>query len=259
MSAPRRWVDSTDGSDEIRSLFAAGKPTLRISREDHARLNRRLTKRLAATALATSMVAWKSVAIAAVIGLAATTGAVVGARAILAARVPSTAPAIAHVSMGAPARAAVPSDVPSSAAASRANQSTPAPSTRADPPRGSVATPRAPSQNVPSSSASRGLGESAPETVTDVPGDTLAAELVLLDEARSHYAANPRQTLDILSEHARRFPDGKLVFERELLALDALKELGRTAEEQVRAERLLGLVRGTIYEQRVRTHVPGVP
>jgi hypothetical protein len=257
MSTPRRWVDSTDASDEIRSLFAAGKPTVRISREDHARLNRRLANHLAATALATYVVAWKSVALAAVIGLAAATGAVVGARALLAARVPSTSPVPAHASTGTPSLTAVSSEVPRSASRSSADKPAPAPSTNADPPRGSVAASRAPLQRAPSSPSARGLGES--ETAPDVPGDTLAAEIVLVDEARSHYAANPQETLDVLSEHARRFPDGKLVFERELLALDALKELGRTGEEQARAERLLGVVRGTIYEQRVRTHLPGGP
>jgi hypothetical protein len=122
----------------------------------------------------------------------------------------------------------------------------------------SVATP-APAASIAAGASREAVAaprSPAPPASFDSPEDTLAAELALLDEARTRYATDPRETLQVLDEHARRFPKGKLVLERELLALDALKALGRTTEERERAERLVQVVQGTIYERRVRTHLP---
>jgi hypothetical protein len=87
------------------------------------------------------------------------------------------------------------------------------------------------------------------------PADTLASELSLIDAARATLDTDPSATLAKLAEHERLFPSGKLAIERELLALDALARLGRTAEESQRAERLRPAVRGTFYEDRVASHI----
>jgi hypothetical protein len=87
------------------------------------------------------------------------------------------------------------------------------------------------------------------------PADTLASELSLIDAARATLTSDPAATLMKLAEHQRLFPSGKLAIERELLALDALARLGRSAEESERAERLRPAVRGTFYEDRVASHI----
>jgi hypothetical protein len=257
MSAPRRWSDSADETHEIRSLFAAGRPTPGISRDSRARLRRRLATRLDATTAPTKAVAWRTVAVAAVLGVAATAAGAVGVRTVLAVHVrsPSAAPAPPFAPAPPPERSRVVTGTPLPTVPPLASPlpdavpsvATPAPaaSIAAGASREAVAAPRSPAPDTPSAPAP-----------FDTPEDTLAAELALLDEARTRYATDPRETLQVLDEHARRFPKGKLVLERELLALDALKALGRTTEERERAERLVQVVQGTIYERRVRTHLP---
>jgi outer membrane protein assembly factor BamD (BamD/ComL family) len=50
-------------------------------------------------------------------------------------------------------------------------------------------------------------------------------------------AQNPKEALAKLEEHARRFPNGTLAQEREVMAIDALLRLGRRADAESRAER----------------------
>ena len=55
--------------------------------------------------------------------------------------------------------------------------------------------------------------------------------------ARSHAGARPAESLARCDEHARRFANGTLVQEREVLAIDALMRLGRRPEAEARASR----------------------
>jgi hypothetical protein len=63
------------------------------------------------------------------------------------------------------------------------------------------------------------------------------AEVALLDRAQASLPARPADTLATCDEHARRFPSGTLVQEREVLAIDALLRLGRRDEAEARAAR----------------------
>jgi hypothetical protein len=270
MSAPRRWADSPDAPEDVKDLFAAGLPTRGMSPETRARLSRRLAQPLAAGVVASYLAAWKSVAVAAGIGLTATTAAVVAVRA---ARVPdvvtdapSTSPSLGAPSKRAPAvgvergagvESPVPPAPPAPPAVAPSPAAAPAASNPAEIPhaRVSVGTAAAPS---PASSPVVPVVP-AEAVAPSIAADTLAAELALIQQARARYASDPEGTLDRLDEHARRFPEGKLSLERELLALDALKRLGRVDDERARAERLLPVVRGTIYENRVRTHLGAEP
>ncbi len=64
-----------------------------------------------------------------------------------------------------------------------------------------------------------------------------SAELTLLDRAQDALARSPAQCLRLTAEHARRFPDGVLTQEREVLAIEALLRLGHRAEASTRAAR----------------------
>lgn len=83
-------------------------------------------------------------------------------------------------------------------------------------------------------------------------GDRLAAELALVQRAQSLIAGDPARALALTVEHARRYPDGQLGMEREIVAVEALKRLGRQAEARRRAEALLERAKGSLYEERVR-------
>jgi len=64
-------------------------------------------------------------------------------------------------------------------------------------------------------------------------------EIELLDEAQAQLSRSPRRTLTLVQRHARRFPAGQLVPEREVLRVDALRRLGRREEARIAADRFL--------------------
>jgi hypothetical protein len=255
MTVPRRWADSPDAPDGVRDLFAAGRRTRAMSPEARARLGSRLAKPLAAAVVTNYVAGWKAMAFAAGLGLTATAGVVVATRAARAPSIAAESPSTGAHSRRAP----VPVERPATAqpVARPESPAVPPPaivaSATPEVPRvkASVGTAALPSSGLPQATLDLPVEAVAPAVATD----TLGAELKLLEEARAHYASDPQATLDRLDEHARRFPDGKLSSERELLALDALQRLGRVDDERARAERLLPTVRGTIYENRVRTHL----
>jgi hypothetical protein len=60
------------------------------------------------------------------------------------------------------------------------------------------------------------------------------SEAALLFGARKALASQPSAALRLLDLHAARFPDGLLTPEREVLRIEALRRLGRTAEADQR-------------------------
>jgi hypothetical protein len=96
---------------------------------------------------------------------------------------------------------------------------------------------------APSSSASQPAPEvSAPPRATAEPRpsaprvDDIAQERLVLDDARDRLSrGEATEALKRLSDHERRFPRGKLVEEREALAIQALVNAGRYDEARARA------------------------
>lgn len=64
-----------------------------------------------------------------------------------------------------------------------------------------------------------------------------ASEELLLYKARKAASHKPSVALRLLDEHAARFPSGLLVPEREVLAIEVLRGLGRNAEAEQRLQR----------------------
>jgi hypothetical protein len=60
------------------------------------------------------------------------------------------------------------------------------------------------------------------------------SEGALLLRARQQLGSDPASTLALTDEHARRFPNGTLAPEREVLAIEALAALGRTSDARTR-------------------------
>jgi len=75
------------------------------------------------------------------------------------------------------------------------------------------------------------LPTSEPPTRLPKPRESYAAELRLLQRAHAAYESGSfARTLALLSEHARRFPKGRLAEERDALRARSLLRAGRTAE-----------------------------
>lgn len=53
--------------------------------------------------------------------------------------------------------------------------------------------------------------------------------------AQDAIEASPQRALGLLDDHARLYPSGNFAQERESLAIDTLRKLGRTTEAQARA------------------------
>jgi hypothetical protein len=93
--------------------------------------------------------------------------------------------------------------------------------------------PATPSAREPQRSA-RALTRGAAPTTAVAPLHA-AAELELLMSAQDAVEQNPQRALALLDEHAHAYPQGNFVQERESLAIDALRKLGRQTQAAARA------------------------
>jgi hypothetical protein len=85
------------------------------------------------------------------------------------------------------------------------------------------------------------------------------AEIALLTGAEQALELSPRRTLALLGEHARRFPEGVLAQEREVLAVDAELALGRTAAAAQRARAFLARFPGSAHRHRLESLLASPP
>lgn len=85
------------------------------------------------------------------------------------------------------------------------------------------------------------------------PGEGLAEEVASLQEARAALAAGALQrALASLDAHARRFPQGRLGLEAEVLRIEALARAGDHASAAARARAFAAAHPGSPYASRVR-------
>jgi hypothetical protein len=90
-----------------------------------------------------------------------------------------------------------------------------------------------------------------------VPQIIEPAEAALLLAARRTLASDPAATLSTVRQHERRFPMGKLVEEREILAIEALRRLGRSSEAEARIERFRARYPSSIHLRSVKALASG--
>jgi hypothetical protein len=76
-------------------------------------------------------------------------------------------------------------------------------------------------------------------------------EAGLLERAQAALEHRPAEALRLSGEHEARFPQGALVQEREVIAIEALNRLGRTAAAQARAARFERRFRGSVHQPRL--------
>lgn len=75
----------------------------------------------------------------------------------------------------------------------------------------------------------------APQPQPEAAPVTAPKELELLTEAQDAIDAAPQRALSLLEDHARFYPSGNFALERESLAIEALRKLGRISAAQERA------------------------
>lgn len=62
-------------------------------------------------------------------------------------------------------------------------------------------------------------------------------------------ASDPKRALALTREHARRFPEGILAQEREVIAIEALKRLGKASEVESRVEQFKKSYPGSVHQR----------
>jgi hypothetical protein len=86
------------------------------------------------------------------------------------------------------------------------------------------------------------------ETVSESESD-------LLGRAQSALRSDPASALALAAEHRKKFPNGVLAQEREVLSIEALERLGRHAEAVARADRFLKAFPGSAHRSKVNAVV----
>jgi hypothetical protein len=119
----------------------------------------------------------------------------------------------------------------------------------------------------PSSPAAAGAPAIRGSAAPDLPSPSAAApveegesEVALLQRAQDALAVDPARALAIADEHLRRFPEGVLGQEREVIAVSALVRAGRTAEARARAARFIEKHPESAHRRRIEALLPsGAP
>lgn len=135
------------------------------------------------------------------------------------------APAVASAAEPAPDATPPPTTTSIRAAAA----APPAPAATAQP---QAAPPTTPHAGLPAVTGGSEPAFEAPSAPASQP-----SEIELLREARLSLRSSPARALELSEQHARSYPAGKLVQERELLAITALVSLGRRTAALSRAAR----------------------
>jgi hypothetical protein len=121
-----------------------------------------------------------------------------------------------------------------------------------------VESPGVPVSALPTVSVPHAATEKVVETAPSAGG--LAAERALLDVARSALArGEASEALAAADRHARGYPDGALVEEREAIAIKALMALGRREEARTRARELERKYPNSLVLRAVKSAVEGSP
>ncbi|MBX3225215.1 MAG: hypothetical protein KF795_32160, partial [Labilithrix sp.] len=182
------------------------------------------------------------------IGGAVVVASAVGATAVVATSTREEAPAVpvGLVASVTPTTSA-PAESPSSSAAGLRIVEAIAPS--AEPSEEpTTRAPKAPPSAQKGPPASSG-GAQAPTAGREDTGPE--AEVRLLERAQDALRSRPAEALALADDHARRFPQGMLAQEREVIAIEALVKTGRTSDARARAARFKARFPGSSHTRRI--------
>lgn len=111
-----------------------------------------------------------------------------------------------------------------------------------------------PSAPVANPVAKKRASKPGPRTAAQ-PSAGADEEMLLLRRATQALTGAPAQALAMTDEHRRRFPDGVMDQERELIAIRALVALGRSEEARQRGERFAHSHAGSVYRQQIEAAI----
>lgn len=127
-----------------------------------------------------------------------------------------------------------------------------------------TAVEQSPASEAPAAAPSEPDEQAPPKAAptTSLPGRSPAAERQpseatgesesdLLGRAQAALRADPNRALSLAAEHRRKFPNGVLAQEREVLSIEALERLGRHKEAVSRAEGFLRSFPGSAHRSKV--------
>lgn len=124
-----------------------------------------------------------------------------------------------------------------------------APAPPADPAPQTPPPPPAPPESGLAPSAEPPAAQTSP--AKPAPAAQLS-EAELLEQARKALKGDPARALARANEHRRRFPGGVLVQEREVIAIQALRQLGRASEAEQRAEAFSKAFPGSAFQRKLK-------
>jgi hypothetical protein len=107
----------------------------------------------------------------------------------------------------------------------------------------------APSPAAPTAAATAAPPPAAPPSKT---ASRLREEAALVRQAERQLASDPAAALRLTDERRRRFPDGALDQEAEVVTIDALLRLGRRTEATMRAHAFEAAHAGSLHARRIR-------
>jgi hypothetical protein len=92
----------------------------------------------------------------------------------------------------------------------------------------------------------------APAEIAEVSNAfSMADELGLIRQARDDLSLAPRKALRLMAQHAKQFPNGMFVQEREIVAVEALVNIGDIETARKRASDLIRSFPNTAYKHRI--------
>ncbi len=110
----------------------------------------------------------------------------------------------------------------------------------------------APQQGVAApESASVDASSQAPPAAKTGPSLPIESEAAFLERARATLAASPARALALANLHRSRYPSGVLAQEREVIAIEALKRLGRADEAARRSGDFSNRYPGSAYGRKL--------
>lgn len=99
----------------------------------------------------------------------------------------------------------------------------------------------------------RAVSEPSADAPSTKPAPSVAlSEAELLEQARRALKGDPARALSRANEHRARFPRGVLVQEREVIAIQALRQMGRSAEAERRAEAFEKAFPGSPFQRKLK-------
>ena len=108
-----------------------------------------------------------------------------------------------------------------------------------------------PGVRAPESASVEASGNAPPALKGATPSQPAESEAAFLERARATLATNPTRALALANLHRSRYPSGVLAQEREVIAIEALKRLGRADDAARRSGDFSNRYPGSAYGRKL--------